>query len=94
MRFTEIKIDSVPMQALLVAGGPGFKIYTVQGATYWLLVVGRKKHIVEPGTANFRLVSKYINLKYQPIATHDEIKKDFLALIANQSEMQQPDQSL
>lgn len=81
MRTTELKIGTEKKEAVLVAGGPGFKVYSASGFDGWVLVLGRKVVPVEEQSAEFKTVSKYVNLKYQPMAEQDSIKKSFDVLL-------------
>lgn len=81
MRTTKLKIGLEKKEAVLVAGGPGFKIYSVSGFKGWVLVLGRKVVPVDEQSTEFKTVSQYVNLKYQPLAEQDIIKKSFDMLL-------------
>ena len=77
MRTTEIKIGNQKKQGILVAGGPGFKVYTVSGFDGWVVKSGRQTRVVEEGSREFKVVSQYVNLRYQPASEQNQIKDEF-----------------
>lgn len=77
MRTTEIKIDGEKRAAQLVAGGQGFKIYTVFGLDGWALVLGRKTVFIADKTPIAQVVADYVNLRYHALDRHEEIKTRF-----------------
>lgn len=81
MRSTEIKIDGEKKEAILIAGGSGFKVYAVSGLDGWALALGRKISFIEDKTPEAQTVANYVNLRYQPINSQDDIKKEFSTLI-------------
>lgn len=81
MRTTELKINNEKKEAILVAGGSGFKVYTVSGLDGWALALGRKISFIEDKTPEASTVSKYVNLKYQPLNAQEAIKQEFTQLI-------------
>src|SRR5205809_970277 len=81
MRQKEIKINNEKKDAILVAGGPGFKIYSVSGLDGWALALGRKISFIEEKTPDAQTVANYVNLKYQPAKAQETIKQQFTALI-------------
>lgn len=50
MRTTEIKINGEKKEAILTAGGTGFKIYSVSDLDGWALVFGRKTAFIADNT--------------------------------------------
>lgn len=82
MRTTEIKLNGEKREALLAAGGQGFKIYTVFGLEGWALVLGRKTAFVADKTPVAQAVADYVNLRYQSLDRHDEIKSRFQGVLA------------
>ena len=68
-------------EAILIAGGSGFKIYSVSGLDGWALALGRKISFIEDKTPEFQTVANYVNLKYQPANSQDSIKQQFTSLI-------------
>ena len=66
MRTTQLKIGNEKREAILVAGGPGFKIYSAYGIPGWVVVIGKKVYIVDEKHAEFKTVGRYLTLKYQP----------------------------
>ena len=81
MRTKELKINNEKKEAVLVAGGSGFKIYAVSGLEGWAVALGRKISFIEDKTPEAKTVSNYVNLKYQPIIEQDSIKHEFTQLI-------------
>ncbi|MFN9068030.1 MAG: hypothetical protein ACK5V3_12435 [Bdellovibrionales bacterium] len=91
MRTTELKIGTEKKEAILVAGGPGFKIYSASGFDGWVLVLGRKVFPVTEESQDFKVISKYVNLKYQPINEQATIFKNFESLVESLKTPSQPD---
>jgi len=85
MRVTQIKIGPEKKDAVLVAGGPGFKIYSPNGSSGWALTIGRKVFMVEEKDAEFKAISRYINLRYQPRDQQQAIKDEFDSIIKAKS---------
>ena len=81
MRSKELKIAGEKKEAVLVAGGSGFKVYAVSGLNGWALALGRKISFIEDKTPAAQIVANYVNLKYQPINTQESIKDEFNQLI-------------
>lgn len=81
MRSKELKIAGEKKEAVLVAGGSGFKIYAVSGLNGWALALGRKISFIEDKTPAAQIVANYVNLKYQPINAQEGIKDEFNQLI-------------
>ena len=81
MRSKELKIAGENKEAVLVAGGSGFKIYAVSGLNGWALALGRKISFIEDKTPAAQIVANYVNLKYQPINAQEGIKDEFNQLI-------------
>ena len=81
MRTKELKINNETKEAILIAGGSGFKIYSVSGLDGWALELGRKISFIEDKTPEFQTVANYVNLKYQPANSQDTIKLRFTELI-------------
>lgn len=81
MRTKHLRIGTEKKDAILVAGGNGFKIYTVSGQNGWALAFGRKISFIEDKTPEGQTVANYVNLKYQPLNLHDAIKLEFNQLI-------------
>jgi hypothetical protein len=90
MRTTEIKIGGEKREALLVAGGPGFKIYSTSGLDGWVLVIARKSFVIPEADAQFKIVARYVNLKYQPVNQQADIKDQFMNMISSLSEKSGP----
>lgn len=81
MRSKELKIAGEKKEAVLVAGGSGFKVYTVSGLNGWALALGRKISFIEEKTPEAQTVANYVNLKYQPLKSQEAIKEEFNQLI-------------
>lgn len=86
MRTKQMKINGESKEAVLVAGGPGFKIYTASGVDGWILVMGRKTLVVPESDPEFETVAKYVNLNYQSAADKPAVKEAFNLLIKNKTE--------
>lgn len=81
MRSKELKINNETKEAILVAGGAGFKVYAVSGLDGWAVALGRKISFIEDKTPEFQTVANYVNLKYQPANSQEAIKREFTTLI-------------
>jgi hypothetical protein len=78
IRTKQMIVDGKEVEANLIAGGPSFKIYDVPGKSGYLIVKGSKKVMLDD-----KRVSKYVNLRYQPIQDQENIKKEFDQLVAS-----------
>jgi|SRR6185312_5090773 len=85
MRTKTLKINGKPVEAVLLAGGNGFKIYSV--ADSLVVVKGREQLVFKDGEPDFKTVIQYVNLRYQPAGEHEKIKAAFDALIKVQPEV-------
>lgn len=83
MRTKELKIDNKITQAVLLAGGAGFKIYSASDYDGWVLMIGRKLRQIPEKAPEFKIVSRYINLKYQPASEQESVKTAFNSLLEN-----------
>lgn len=81
MRTTEIKFDGTKKQAVLVAGGPGFKVYTISELDGWALALGRKVSFIEDSNPAAQIVADYVNIKYHSLNLHESIKNKFIELV-------------
>lgn len=81
MRSKELKIAGEKKDAVLVAGGAGFKVYAVSGLNGWALALGRKISFIEDKTPEAQTVANYVNLKYQSLNSQEAIKDEFNQLI-------------
>ena len=81
MRTKEIRIKNEKKEAVLVAGGSNFKVYTVSGLNGWALSLGRNISFIEDQSPEAKTVAKYVNLKYQPINSQEAIKQEFSELL-------------
>jgi hypothetical protein len=86
MRTTQLKISGEKREALLISGGPGFKIYAASGINGLILVVAKQIYIFKEGDADYRKVSRYVNLKYQPGDQQVTIMKEFELVIKSFTE--------
>lgn len=66
---------------ILVCGGPGFKIYSVPNSDSWLIFKGSIKLKLAPTHDIYKLVSQYVNLRYQPRDRQADIKAQFDAFL-------------
>jgi hypothetical protein len=82
MRTTDIKIDGMKKAAVLVAGGPGFKIYTLVDYDGWVLALGRKISKIDDSSPFAQSVADYVNIKYHSLNTHEVITSKFNELIS------------
>lgn len=83
MRTTELTINNEKKEAVLVAGGTGFKVYTVSGIDGWALACGRKINFIEDKTPEAKTIAQYVSLRYQPTESQESIKQNFNRLIEN-----------
>jgi len=77
MRTKLLKIAGQQRDAILIAGGDGFKIYNASGVSGWALVTGRTVRVVEETDERFGIISKYVNLKYQPSNEQPVVRESF-----------------
>lgn len=77
MRTKQLKIGKEKKEAVLVAGGAGFKIYTAVGVDGWLIAKGRKVFVVEEDSQGYKTVGQYVNLRNQPVSIQEKIKEEF-----------------
>lgn len=82
MRTKSLAINGKEFEAVLVAGGNGFKIYSSAEVSGWVLALGKRNVVIDESSPEFKSVSKYVNLKYQPLNDRDQIKQEFEELIA------------
>lgn len=73
----QLKIGNERTAAILVAGGPGFKIYAAYGVDGWLIVRGKKVSIAHENTPDYKIVSRYVNLRHQPASMKKRVRQDF-----------------
>lgn len=88
MRTTQLKIGDEKKEAVLVAGGPGFKIYTASGMDGWIIRVPRKTFVVAASSSDFGMVGRYVNLRYQPIGEQQAIKIQFDSFLRSKTQRQ------
>lgn len=79
MRTKRLKINGEDFEAVLVCGGKGFKVY--HHNFHWYITKGRSLRKIENNTTEDDIVSKYVNLKYYNLNSHDEIKEEFNKLL-------------
>ncbi len=81
MRTSEIKIEGQKKEAVLVAGGPGFKVYTVSDLDGWAIAIGRKASFIADNTPAAQAVADYVNIRYHSLNLHESIKNKFNELV-------------
>lgn len=81
MRTSEIKIEGQKKEAVLVAGGPGFKVYTVSDLDGWAIALGRKVSFIADNTPAAQAVADYVNIRYHSLNLHESIKNKFNEII-------------
>lgn len=86
MRTTEIKIEGTKREAVLTAGGPGFKIYTVLDLDGWVIALGRKISVIEDNTPAAQTVADYVNIRYHSLNLHESIQNKFNELMGTLKE--------
>ena len=86
MRTKELKIGDVKREAVLVAGGQGFKIYHAAGVSGWILALGREMVIIDETEPECQIISNYVNMKYHPVDQQPAIMQTFANLISTTSE--------
>lgn len=90
MRSTQLTINNEKKEAVLVAGGDGFKVYTVAGIDGWALARGRKINFIEDKTPEAKTVAQYVSLRYQPAETQESIKQNFNQLLESLNQHTKP----
>jgi 8-oxo-dGTP pyrophosphatase MutT (NUDIX family) len=83
-RTKMMKVNGQEVEAVLMAGGPGFKIYSALDGV--VLVAGRKQLFVKESDEKYKPIMRYVNLRYQPISEHEAIKKEFEAVLHSMGE--------
>jgi hypothetical protein len=86
MRTSEIKIDGIKKEAILTAGGPGFKIYTVLDLDGWVLSLGRRTSFVADNTPAAQVIADYVNLHYHSFDLQESIRNKFNDFIGSLKE--------
>ena len=81
MRSKIIRIGNQEIEAILMAGGNGFKIYGGNGKL--ILWHNRKHEVIEESDPRFKIVMQYVNLKYQPLDKQEKVKEEFMKVIKN-----------
>lgn len=81
MRSKELKIGGEKREAVLVAGGNGFKVYTISGMNGWALAFGRSINFIEDKSPDAKTVARYVNLRYQPVDLQGSILSEFKQLV-------------
>ena len=80
MRTTALVINGHKVELVLMAGGYGVKIYFHPDDKY-VLVSGKKHHVVEPHSPEAKIVGHYVNLKYMNLSEQARIKDEFQNLV-------------
>lgn len=84
MRTAQLRINGETKEGILIAGGPGFKVYSISGFEGWVVKIGRQVRLVEDGTPEFKVVSQYVNLRYQSTTKQEQIKNEFNDFLGGQ----------
>lgn len=79
MRSKSIKIQGSEVDAVLLCGGKGFKVYSHENML--LLSIGRKLLGLEENDLGYELTMNYVNLKYHNLDKQSEIKEKFQEFI-------------
>lgn len=80
MRTKNIKVDGKEVEAVLMAGGPGYKIYSAGDAV--VVQANKKTMVFRDGDPKQKTVLMFVNLKYQSLDQRDAITSDFMNLIS------------
>lgn len=75
MRTKTLKINGKETEAILMAGGKGFKIYSFSEGL--IVDKGREKIILQENTPAYEVVIDYVNLRYHNIDQQKEITEKF-----------------
>lgn len=75
-----MKVDGKTIDALLIAGGPNFKIYGHEDKL--ILKIGRNTHVFNENTPEYEIINTYSTLKYHSISDQEKIKNRFLELVS------------
>jgi hypothetical protein len=81
MRTAELKLNGSQVTGVLLAGGPGFKIYHVITVDGFVLNVDQKLHTVLTASPEYAVVARYVNIRYMPSKEHFGIKTRFNDLL-------------
>ena len=74
-----MKINGKTIDALLIAYGPDYKLYSNEGR--YILQTGREKTVFVKEDPEYKIVSQFVVLKYQDISEQENIKNRFLELV-------------
>ena len=85
VKTKNLKINGESTTAVLVAGGPGFKIYSTPKVEGWVVAAGRQITVVQKDAPDFKTLSRYLTLPYQPKAEHNSIKDEFQIFLKAQT---------
>lgn len=94
MRTKQLRVGGKVVEAMLVAGGAGFKIYSAPGFDGWIVAVGRKNVVVAEKSPDFATVSRYVNLRYQSVAAQSDIKQHFDSFLRASADISPPETKL
>jgi hypothetical protein len=64
-------------EAILICGGPHFKVYSIEGLDGWLVNTNKKYFEITKGHMFFKTVTRYVNLRYEPLGQQDSVSKNF-----------------
>lgn len=79
MRTKSIKIQGSEVDAVLMCGGKGFKVYS--HGDMLILSIGRKLLGFIEKDIQYQTIIDYVNLKYHNINLQDGIKTNFMELV-------------
>ena len=82
MRTKELKVENKKTEAVLMAGGDGFKIYSVAKPEGWAIVTGRKVNFFEDNSKYSETIVNYVNIQYHSIEMKDEITAKLNELVS------------
>lgn len=79
MKTKKLKINGQEKEGLLMAWGPGYKVYSLEDGM--ALVVGRKTYFIPDTDQNAQVLAKYANLPYFTMNERPAIEEDFKKLL-------------
>jgi len=82
MRTKILKINGKDVEAVLMAGGFGAKIYSAGEDI--VLVKGRKQTVIPDTDPKYKTIINYVNLKYMPVNLQKEITDNFKNLLSEE----------
>jgi hypothetical protein len=83
MRTKTLRVNSEPVECILCAGGPGFKVYSdPREGNGWVLVLGRHTIAVPREQPAYDIIGRYLMMKYHPADRRVIISDEFDRLIS------------